>query len=135
MVDADVTHIREPIKCDACRAFIIFAHGIRANVRRCRHCRRRGRRCYLPIGLLDVELTILYGNPRLGYRLLKALTGCGRLCTRCIESQARDRSFVLYLYVQPLNEIGSLETQGSSRISVLFIYSFISELTSDFSFS
>lgn len=112
-VDADVTHISNPYVgadkvCCVPRVYYMrrnVAHGIRANVRRCRrrHCRHHGRRCYLPIALLDLELTILYGNPWLGYRLLKALTGGGRLCTHCIESQARDRSFVLYLYVQSLN--------------------------------
>lgn len=65
--------------------------GIRASVHRCR-C-RRCRRCYLPIASLDGELTILYGNPRLGYRLLKALTGWPIVCS--LESKATARSFVL----------------------------------------
>lgn len=77
MMDADITHIREPIKCDACHAFIMRSITSRTRIRA--NVRRRRRRCYLPIASLDGELTILYGNPQLGYRLLKALTdvvGC-----------------------------------------------------------
>lgn len=97
IMDADITHIREPIKCDACHAFIMRSITSRARIRA--NVRRRRRRCYLPIASLDGELTILYGNPQLGYRLLKALTDVGgRLYTRCFESEATARSFFTYTF-------------------------------------
>lgn len=63
---ADITHIRELIKRNACRVFIMRAVTLRAELERASIVLAVAVVIY-PIASSDDELTILYGNPPARY--------------------------------------------------------------------